>query len=197
MAQAPLTLKSNPLESGSNPPAPPAPEAPKLNIAPAAADVSKLQANLQALLPAKKPPVALLVNSLKQAQAVFNRWHVTVEADRDPNDLKDPAVWAHMASKLRPLDRITVDWEDGSRWMELRVYDAGPNWAKVMPYDGQELEPRLTREVSIGNLKVGWGGLSSKYRVIRSGDNAVLKDGMATMGEAVQFAEQHIRAEAR
>lgn len=193
MAQAPLTLSKstpNPLDDSGpkQPPAPPAPEAPKLNIAP----VTETPAPAP-----KKPTVGLLVNSLKQAASVFNRWHITVEADRDPNDLKDLACWAHMATKLRPLDRITVDWEDGSRWLELRVYDAGPNWAKVHAIAGQDLEPRLAREVSIGNLKVGWGGLSSKYRVIRTGDNAVLKDGMVTMAEAVQFAEQHLRAAAR
>lgn len=140
-------------------------------------------------------PVALkraeipAVHPLRMSQAEGykrNIWHLDVDVAVQPDDMVNPAYWAHVAQMLRPFDRIEAHAEDGSWFAEFLVRDAGVNWAKVALLRKNELEAVSPerRGVLLPGYAVKWAGNFAKWRIVRESDNKVLFDKIPTEGDA-------------
>ena len=107
-------------------------------------------------------------------------------------DVLEPEYWVHIASRLRPFDRIEVVPEDGSYFAELFVQDAGRLWAKVV-------EPRfvsfetIEKNDPLNGYEIKWRG-SAKWGVVRLSDNTAMKDGFSSKGEAEKYIRAHVKA---
>jgi hypothetical protein len=136
----------------------------------------------------------LATNRIQLAEHMRNIWYVTSEHGTPLETLLDPKYWAHVSAKFKPRDRIEVDSEDGSYFIELMVMDAGRLYAKVEVLRKHEFKPV---EVSAGHdddFEVKWGGRHVKWRVIRKKDRAVLKDGLEDRSAGEVWLAGHAKA---
>lgn len=125
-----------------------------------------------------------------------NIWHIDVEIGTLPEDLLNPAYWAHVAREFRVLDRIEAHAEEGSWYAELLVQDCGQNYAKVAMLRKVELQSVIPESSSalLTGHSVSWGGKHSQFRVIREVDRKVLKDGFKTKADAFVWLEGYARS---
>jgi len=59
--------------------------------------------------------------------------HVMPSEDHTVKDVLNPAYWANLTKTINQHDKLCLDWEDGSKYWELKVLDKGDNWVKVAP----------------------------------------------------------------
>lgn len=112
-------------------------------------------------------------------------WHIVPEHGTAFADLLSPAFWSHVSRQMKPADRIEVSAEDGSYFAELIVIDAGMQFAKVAVLREVKLETvEPAAPAVLDGHKVEWAGPHSKFRVLRTVDRKVLKDGFATRADA-------------
>lgn len=135
----------------------------------------------------------LATDRIQFAQHMRNVWYVTPEAGTPIEALLEPQFWAHVSSKMKPRDRIEVDAEDGSYFVELRVEDAGRLFAKVVVLRQCNLGVTEQKEDS-PDFKVMWAGPHAKWRIVRSKDRGLLKDGFETRQDADLYLASHIKA---
>lgn len=96
--------------------------------------------------------------------------------------LNDPSFLSHVASRLRPFDRIEVIAEDGSYFAELLVRSAGRQHARLVELNKVDMEP-LQAEVD-PRFSVVYAGPHRKNAVVRLRDKTTLKDGFDTAEDA-------------
>jgi hypothetical protein len=113
----------------------------------------------------------------------------------------DDAYWGNVASKLRVGDYIRVQPEGMTYHAELLVVDAGPVHAKVKLLGFHDLvnesakpeQAAITAAVDLGKYKAerngGW------FRVVRHGDNEVMKGGFRTLKAAQDWALDNLQVE--
>lgn len=146
-------------------------------------------------------PQAAVVTTLKAGklnagrfrQAEFERtyWCVTPEAGVGISHLKEPSYWAHVASQLRPNDRIEVRSEDGAYFAELLVLACDRVSARVAVIHKVDLDRVDHGDLTMGEYEIKWGGPQGKWQVIRTADRALLRDGFTDQTTAVRFALDH------
>ena len=132
----------------------------------------------------KKKP-AFQPKTLQAMEYVAKQYILTVPADATPDDILDPARFAHVASKLRKNSLILVVSE-GETWTGLfRVYSVGDTWAKVhvcwvsqheeLGADAAETPPEFRYKIDRNQ---------AGYRVIHKETGKVIASKIATKGEA-------------
>jgi hypothetical protein len=144
----------------------------------------------------KKLAPAIHPQRMQLAEQVRNVWSVTVPNDTHKGDLQRPEFWAHLATMLRPRDRIEVETEDGSYVADLLVLDAGTQYAKMAilrEYRLDVVEPQSQSAAPAGH-KVEWSGRHTKFRVVRESDSKVIKDGFATKADAYGWLASYGKA---
>lgn len=140
------------------------------------------------------------INPIKMARfhpAEYQRviYYAVPEAGTPSSDLKKSEYWAHVAQQLKAGDRIEVEAEDGSYFLELMVRDVGRTWAKVAVLREIELE-NITAELSV-DLKeydVVHKGKLSKWSVVRLVDKALVYEGGNSKQDAVNWLTDHLKA---
>lgn len=70
-------------------------------------------------------------NDLNLESAKVTHWHIIAPEGVEMKDLLDPAAWANIAHRLRPMARIHVVSDPGHYVGELFVVAAGNLWANV------------------------------------------------------------------
>ncbi len=139
---------------------------------------------------------ALGVNDIKLANQVFNTWHASVGLEDTLEEITQSSFFAHISRKLRMSDRIIVDREDGTHVAELRVMNAGDNWAKVeviYEHDPSTYESDLFEGIPPTDYEVKWRG-GAKWSVIRKADNAVLMENIVSKLDAEIWLRDHTMA---
>jgi hypothetical protein len=139
--------------------------------------------------PALHPSRRMLAEQRRQIHSVVPEFGTTIA------EMLNPGYWAHVARDLRPGDRIEVDAEDGSYFAELMVRDAGAQYAKVALLREVKLdaiEPSAT--VSLPGHNVEWSGPHTKWRVLRTADRKVLKDGFTTKADGYNWLASYSKA---
>lgn len=135
----------------------------------------------------------LATDRIQLAQHMRNIWYVTPEFGTPVEALLEPQFWAHVSAKMKPRDRIEVDAEDGSYFLELRVEDAGRLFAKVVVLRRVDLAPTETAEQS-AEYKVMWAGPHAKWRIVRAVDKGLVKDGLESRQAAEMYLTSHMKA---
>lgn len=140
-----------------------------------------------------REPRTLPMARFKQAEHERNIYHVDVEEKITQEDLLYPGFWAHVARQLRPRDRIEAHAEDGAWFAELLVIESGANFAKVAILRHVRLDATVPSESagSVAGHYVKWRGHVKKWSVLRQADEAVLKEGLTTRGEAIAWLEDY------
>ena len=103
----------------------------------------------EAQAPVTKPvqTMKLRHNRMERAEVQRTQWLVTCEPNTKPEDLLNPAYWAHVAIKFNPRDVLEVWAEDGEWYAECMVRATDRTWAKV-----HIIDPLMAAIVSLGDL---------------------------------------------
>ena len=100
--------------------------------------------------PADKQLIQLAPNEMQQQDYVSTRFDVRIPQGVTPQDITNPAFWAHHAIKLKPMDEIRVHSEDGT-WLayyivlDLRSELVGPVLRAVPKVQPPAMELRRVR----------------------------------------------------
>ena len=118
---------------------------------------------------------------IKEAEYERSIHAATVPIGTLPEDLTNQAYWAHVAQFLKPWGRIEAHCFDGTWFAEYLVTEVGRTFAKVTMLRKYAL---TTEDVALSqqtqansDYYVKFRG-AAKWSVIRSSDNAVMKEGM-------------------
>lgn len=120
---------------------------------------------------------------------------VTVEEGTAPDDVLDPAYWAHIAARMSPYDEIRIRTDDGIWFARALVSSCGRNWARVKLLELHQLtsaDIEMTATDTLETHVVRYRGPLHKFSVIRKSDNAVLKEGMLK-DEASRWLAEHLK----
>lgn len=144
--------------------------------------------------PRKQPPKPTDAR-MKLADFQRNRFVVTPEKGVEVNDLLQPAYWAHIATKFRPYDEVTVIPEDGSFYAKLLVIACDRLWAKMHLLEDHDLTPtrKDMPQVEFDGYAVEWKGPLSRFAAIRKSDGVVLKDLFQNQLEGWQWLDGYMK----
>ena len=133
----------------------------------------------------RKDPLQLGAERVTQAEYSRNLWVATAVFGTTIQDVRDEAYFAHVASKLKPYDRIEVRTDDGSWFAELLVTETGRNWARTYLLSLHKLTTSdIARTMSIPTLEVVWKGPHLLFCVIRKSDKEILQDKCTSEAQA-------------
>lgn len=136
-------------------------------------------------VPAAKREITLNPQRMQLAEYQRNDWVVTAEQGTVPEDLINPAYFAHMAAQLKPYDHIEVRIDDNSWLAALVVLEVDRNWARVKItsftslVEGDDNIERASKAHS-----VEFKGPHFKWSVIRLSDGDKIKTGCSSRAEA-------------
>lgn len=121
-------------------------------------------------------------------------WVIDVPPFVREEDVLDPAFLANVAThphgSIRPLDKIEVRYEDGSKIIHLRVLWAQPGYAKVRMISREVLEVVTDEDMESRHYVVKWRGPTHRFAIIRKSDSEVLEQDFHDKGEAVARMEE-------
>lgn len=132
------------------------------------------------------------IEPMRMRLAEYERqdWVANAPENTDPEDLKDPAFWSHMASNFKPYDRIEVRADDGSWIAECRVLMCERTWAKVAVLHVHKLSS-VSSAKAPSKYRVEFKGPHRKWSVIRGSDGEYVKDGLNTKDDADTWLRDH------
>jgi len=141
------------------------------------------------------PPRAVQVSPerFKLAEYDRNNWIINCEEGHTIRDCLEPGYWAHIAQQLNPYDHIEARAEDGAWVCEFIVLACDRSWAKVQLLWECQL---ASTEMPKGVLRheAAWKGPQRKWVAIRLSDRQMLKEGMNSRQEALDWIRQHEQA---
>lgn len=129
----------------------------------------------------------------KQADGVRNVWVVVPEEGVPYEALLDDAYWAHIADKLRPMDRIEVLPEDGAYFAELIVRASGRQFANVIELRKVRLDTSAVASPD-GRYDVQWKGPHHKFAVVRISDKTPMQTGFENKVDAFTWLSQNLHS---
>lgn len=140
----------------------------------------------------------LHANRFKQAEFERTVYLVTVEDGHKYESIFKPEYWAHIAQRLKPMDRIEVYAETGEYFAELMVIDAGRSWAKVTELRYVELTEATRTEDSpeseLSGYSIKWMGPHHKFAVVRESDGEKVQTQLASKPAAEAWLREHLKA---
>jgi hypothetical protein len=128
---------------------------------------------------------------------VSTRYDALIAQGVEPEQLTNPAFWAHHSVRLKPMDEIRARAVDGTWMAELVVLDCSRTWAKVKMLRIERLttsDVALTqasqaeRQAFIDAHEVKLRG-PHKWSVIRKQDRVVVQEDLATQDAAKTWLE--------
>ena len=151
----------------------------------------------------KKPKAIpqLSPDGLKAFDYISTKHDALVGYGLQPEDLLNPAYWAHHGVKLRPMDEIRARAEDGTWVAYLLVLASDRTWARVtidrvLKLTTADVSMTQATEEELKRLKseytISFSG-PEKYRVIRKSDKNVMKAGLEQKGDAELWLDKHLR----
>ncbi len=119
--------------------------------------------DIKASVPKSRP--AVTAPRFKEAAVIRNAWSIVAEAGILPDDVLEKDYWRHIASNLRPGDRIEVLTDD-MRWAgTLIVYASGRLWATVKFLDVVTFSD-IPDESANDKLRVQYRGPHHRFCVV-------------------------------
>ena len=144
-----------------------------------------------------KPLPQLAPGDFALFEHVSTRYDALIAQGVTPEQLMNPAFWAHHAVKLKPMDEIRARAADGTWVASLMVLDSSRTWAKVKMLQLDHLttgdvaltEASLTeRRAFIDAHEVKLRG-PHKWSVIRKQDRVVVQEDLGTKEAAQAWLE--------
>lgn len=144
--------------------------------------------------------VQLAPGDLSGFEYMSTRWDAKIGQNVTPDQLLNPAFWAHQALQLRPFDEIRARSEDGSWIAHLVVLDCSRTWAKVkidrvlmMTTSDVAMSAAQAEEIKafIASHNIVWRSPTAKWAVIREIDKSVIHEGEASKTDAATWLEKH------
>lgn len=145
-------------------------------------------------VPIKKRPAALTPGRIRPAEAVYRSHFVLVEAGTDRATIFEPTFWAHVAAKLRPLDRLEIMDDEGSWLTMLIVRAVGRQEAVVTELWSANLSGAAAATHVSVEFEAKWRGHKYKWSAVRLSDKAVMREDMETREEAEAYIRSHLKA---
>lgn len=141
-------------------------------------------------VPVKLPtPQKILPGHMLTGEFARNVWCINPLEGMTPEDLLKAETYVHVSSKLKQNDILEVVAPDGSWWAELLVRSA----------IGAEIETGMLRLVKFdeveGQSDLPYypkysGNKSSKWRVLRRGDNHIMIEGLDSKLACLKWVEE-------
>lgn len=144
-----------------------------------------------------KPLPQLAPGDFALFEHVSTRYDALVALGVGPEQLENPAYWAHHAVKLRPMDEIRARAVDGTWVAKLIVLDSSRTWAKVKMIALDRLttgDQALTqasaaeRAAFIAGHEITLRG-PHKWCVVRKQDKAVVQEDLGSKAAAAAWLE--------
>lgn len=141
---------------------------------------------------------------LEEAEYRPQRFYAVIkDVNTTVEDVLEPGYFGNHANKFKVggndgFPEITLDWEDGSKSLELKVLGVpGAQTAKVavkhfhdFSAATEELAKAEAADVA-GDYAVEWKGPGKKHCIVRVKDKVIIKDGFATKADALTALSQY------
>ncbi len=146
-------------------------------------------------VPAPAPHIIqpLMPSRFEIEEALRARHVGTAHSGSRPEDVLDPAYWAHVGAKLHVRDRIELWADDGAWFLEAVVLSAGRNWARVHLLRVEHLTPQTQIELPAPGYQVVYRGMQDKWCVLREMDNQIVQKGEDSRDDAIVWLAGHIK----
>ncbi len=156
---------------------------------------------------AAKPAVALVPRKIdpinhtrmKEEQFLRARYLATANnAHTVPEDLADPAYWAHVAQTLKQRDEVEVWAADGSWRAVVVVLDATKSAARVHLSRVETFaigDEAMQKVEALSPYRIEHRGPHEQWSVIRKSDDAVVHDGEGTRAGAEFWLRERMKAD--
>jgi hypothetical protein len=110
----------------------------------------------------------------------------------------EPSFWANIVkrAKFAPGQTIRLVNDEMTVFAELKILECGRNWAVVgewMRKNREDLERSRPPTKKGAEHHIGWGGPIDKFRILRKGDNAVIRAGFESEAQARIFLDNYLR----
>lgn len=128
------------------------------------------------------------------AEHVRTHYAATIPAGVDVDDLLEKTFWSHLASKLRPWDRIEAIAEDGAFYAELLVLSATSADANVVLLNKLKLQTIAPGEVDLLRGFAVSHTPATQWRVVRKSDNREVASGLKSRDEAISWLATNRKA---
>ena len=132
--------------------------------------------------------------NIKPAEFIRAQHAATIPIGTNAEDLLDPAYWAHVASQLKPWDRIEARAVDGTWFAEYLVLDVGRTFAQIHLLSKHNLTSQdvaLTKINDMSPFEIRWRG-PRLWSVVRKADDAVMAEGM-TKDAAIEWITKSMK----
>jgi hypothetical protein len=134
----------------------------------------------------------------KPAEQISLTFIATAHENTFPEDLLDPAYFAHVASDLRPYYKIEARADDGTWFAEFLVLEVGRNWVRTYMLAKHMLttsDVAMTQAAALSPYEVKWRGPHCKWSVIRKADKSVVHEGEESQPGADKWMLERLKAE--
>lgn len=138
---------------------------------------------------------ALEIQRFKQAEFERTCYVVTAFENTEPEDLLDPAYWAHVAAKLKPWDRIEARANDGTWLADYVVIGVDRAWAKVSLLNKYALTTPDVAQSQSSLYEAYWAGPAYKWAVKRLSDSELQAKELPSKAEAEKWITERLKAE--
>lgn len=130
--------------------------------------------------------------NFKPAEFIRAVHAATIPVGTLPEDLLNPAYWAHIATQMKPWDIVEARALDGTWYAEYLVLDVGRTFAQCHMLSHHNLTSQdvaLTKLNNLSPFDVRWRGPAAKWSVVRKSDNSVMSEGMTKDGAIAWITE--------
>lgn len=148
------------------------------------------------------------------AEHVRNVFRAEVGEGITRKDIINPSFWAHIGTKVRPYDEITVIRRDGTLYARVIVLQSERTWARVYVTDWHDLTTRdvalsqtegvampkpdelQSPQVALDPAKVfelKFKGMRMKWCVIRQHDGQVVREGEPDKKAAQVWLDEYLK----
>lgn len=142
----------------------------------------------------------LVATRRKFAEFARNEHVIIAHASNTHADIIQPEYYAHVAHEMKARDRVEI-WADDMSWFaQLVVLEVGKGWAKVYPLSLHEFGVANGLKGKVyerDGYRVLHRGEFSQWSVVRISDGEVVREGEGTQGGAIDWLDNHLKAQKR
>lgn len=133
-------------------------------------------------------------NNFQLAEFGRNVIRVEVETGTKVEDLLEPNCWSNVANRLHRGDKVEVVTQDLSLYAEFIVQVAARTYARLALLKSYNLDKRGSEAPVDQEFYVRWSSPHTKFRIHRTLDKSVIRDGFESADEARAWLAENLPA---